>query len=173
MKRKITSVLVGLACAVALAAGSAQADDDSADRKIVVAVEEIGFLEPTDACEFGTITFALVPRGNGLSGSGASCIHEIDGCSFAAGCRATVFADFTFTFPQGSLTAPMVLKEVWPTDTFVRQRARGRISSGTGVFAGARGSIRCRGTIDFGVGVDPDVVCTVRTRGDDDDDDDD
>ncbi len=172
MKRKITSVLVGLACAVALAAGSAQADDDGADRKIVVAIEDVGFLEPTGACELGTITFALVARGNSPSGSGTSCIHVIDGCSFAAGCRATVFADFTFTFPQGSVTAPMVLKEVWPTNTFVRQRAKGRISSGTGAFAGARGSIKCRGTIDFSVGADPDVVCTVRTKGHADDDDD-
>jgi hypothetical protein len=171
MKRKITSVLVGLACALALAAGSAQADVDHANKKIVVAVDEIGFLEPTAACELGTITFALVPRASRPHGSGASCIHRIDGCSFAAGCRATVFADFTFSFPQGSVTAPMLLKEVWPTATFVRQRARGRISSGTGAFAGARGSIKCRGTIDFSVGADPDVVCTVRTKGHDDDDD--
>jgi hypothetical protein len=63
----------------------------------------------------------------------------------------------------------MVLKEVWPTDTFVRQRARGRISSGTGAFAGARGSIKCRGHIEFTeTAVIPDLSCTIRVKSHDD-----
>ena len=170
MSTKIICVFVGLAFALALPGGLAWADDDGGDGKIVVAVDEIiGFEPGTAECEEGIITFSLVPRDSGPGGIGTSCIHSTAGCTFAAGCRATIDADFTFTFAQGSLTAPMVLKEVWPTDTFVRQRARGRISSGTGAFTGARGSIKCRGSIEFTeTGVIPDLVCTVRTKRQDD-----
>jgi hypothetical protein len=162
---KVFAIVLGLLVALAPAAGSAQAKPDNGHRKIVAEVEEIGFELPTPTCELGMITFSLVAPEGGSLGTGVSCIHSIVGCSFAAGCRATAFVDFTLTFPQGSVTAPVVIDEVWPTDTTVAQRAKGTITSGTGAFAGAKGSIKCNGGLEFtDTAVIPDLLCTVRTK---------
>lgn len=162
---KVVAIILGLLVALAAAAGSAQAKPDNGHLKIVAEVEEIGFELPTPTCELGIITFSLVSPNGGALGTGVSCIHSIVGCSFAAGCRATAFADFILTFPQGSVTAPMVIAEVWPTDTTVAQHAKGKITSGTGAFAGAKGSIKCNGGLEFTeTAVIPDLRCIVRTK---------
>jgi hypothetical protein len=160
---KALAVITALAALLALAAGSARASGHD-HTKTVYAIENIGFELPSAACELGVITFSLVGPGGAQAGTGASCIHDIVGCSFLAGCRDTVFADFTFAFPNGSVTAPVELDEVWETDTFVTQRAKGKISSGTGAYAGAKGSIKCAGSIEFtATALDPDLACTLRT----------
>lgn len=163
------AIILGLLATCVLAVGSAQAKPGSGDRKIVAAVQDIGFEPPTAACELGTITFSLVGLDGRPKGTGVSCIHSIVGCDpFFVGCQATALVDFTLTFAQGSITAPVVIKEVWRTETTVAQRVKGRISSGTGAFTDARGSIKCRGGLQFTeTGVIPNLICVVRVRQDD------
>ena len=159
------AIILGLLATCVLAVGSAQAKPASGDRKIVAAVQDIGFEFPTAACEGGTITFSLVALDGRTIGAGASCIHAGVDCSFTAGCRGTALVDFTLTFARGTLNAPVEIDEVWLTDTTVAQRAKGKISSGTEAFAGAKGSIKCDGGIEFAeTGPIPDLVCVVRVR---------
>jgi hypothetical protein len=169
MSRKIICVLVVLASAFALTAGTARADDDGRSR-IVFGVENVG--DASAACGdalFG-LSFDMVSRRGVPLGSGRTCVHSFDGCSFAAGCRATLRATFTLDFARGSLTAAMVLREVWPTDFSFIQRGKGRITVGTGAFEDARGRVKGGGTGVFtDQGVDPDLVYVVHLTTDDDD----
>jgi hypothetical protein len=170
MSRKIICVLVGLASAFALTAGAARADDDERSR-IVFGVENVA--DASAACGdalFG-LSFDIVSRRGVLLGSGRTCVHSFDGCSFAAGCRATLRATFTLDFARGSLTAAVVLREVWPTDFSFIQRGRGRITGGTGTFEDARGRVKGGGTGVFtDQGVDADLVYVVHLTTDDEDD---
>jgi hypothetical protein len=104
----------------------------------------------------------VAPAGSFLS-SGVSCVQSLEGCQFAAGCNDTVHANFTLDFVRGSLTASVVLNETWLTDTTVLQLDQGTITSGTGDFAGASGSIDCAGTLQFtDTGVEPSLLCVVQ-----------
>jgi hypothetical protein len=162
---KKLALFLGLVVAVAAAAGSAFPAGTHGDRTIVATVQDIGFVDPTAKCEEGTITFSLVGLDGRRLGRGGSCIHRSEGCLFAAGCRRTVHADFKLRFASGKLKAPVVLRELWTTDAKLFQRTRGEIRRGTGAFAGAEGSIRCLGTLEFTeVAVVPDLVCVIRIR---------
>jgi hypothetical protein len=168
MSRKIVCVLVVLASAFALTTGAARADDDERS-SIVFRVQNV-----RDATTCGNALFGLgfdmvTLRGVPL-GTGTTCVHSFDGCSFAAGCRARMRATFTLEFQRGSLTAAMVLREVWPTDVSFIQRGKGRIIAGTGEFEDMRGRVKGGGTGVFtDQGIDPDLVYVVHLRENDND----
>ena len=148
MSIRILCALVAVASA--LAAGPAQAQDGDKST-IVFGVENPG--DATAACSpddlFG-ISFDMVSLGGAPLGSGRSCVHSIDGCfPFEPFCRQTIRATFTLDFGRGSLTAPMRLREVLPTEASFIQHGKGKIASGTGDFAGARGRVKGGGAAAF------------------------
>lgn len=172
MSTKTLHVLVGLACALVLTAGSARADDGE-QSSIVFSVRNIG--DATAACGdalFG-LSFDMVSPEGARLGTGRSCVHSIDGCTpFVAGCRQTVRATFILDFGRGSLTVPMKLHEVLHTETSLTQRGRGKIAEGTGDFAEASGRVRGGGTAAFtDQGLVAEIVYVVRLKGDTDEDD--
>jgi hypothetical protein len=80
-------------------------------------------------------------------------------------CHQTVDATFTLAFARGSVTAPMTLHELLPTESLTIQRGKGSISSGTGTFAGARGSVEGGGFLRFtATGVDSALFYVVRLK---------
>ena len=167
MTTKTPRTLVALACALALTAGSARAHDGGPSR-IVFSPENVG--DASAACVdalFG-LSFDMVSPAGDLLGSGRSCVHSIDGCSpFVPGCRQTLRATFELDFGRGSLTVPMKLREVLPTETSFRQRAKGKISGGTGDFANVRGHVKGGGAGAFtDQGLVGDFVYVVRLKGD-------
>jgi hypothetical protein len=136
--------------ACALAPGAAQADDGERST-ISFQVQNLG--DATASCSpqdlFG-ISFDMVSLAGAPLGAGRSCVHSIEGCfPFTPFCRQTVHATFTLGFAGGSLTAPMRLREVLPTETSFIQRGKGRIAAGTGDFAGARGRVKGGGAGAF------------------------
>jgi hypothetical protein len=170
MSRKIICVLVVLTSAFALTAGAARADDDERS-SIVFRAENVRDATACVDALFG-LSFDMVSLRGVLLGTGTTCVHSFDGCSFAAGCRARIRATFTLEFGRGSLTAAMMLREVWPTDVSFAQRGKGRITAGTGEFEDVRGRVRGGGTGVFtDQGVDPDLVYVVHLTENDDDDD--
>ena len=163
MGKRILYVFAGLTCAVALTAGTAGAHDGKPSL-IVFTVQNIG--DGTSACPQGSLfglSFDMV-LGRAQLGTGLSCVRSVEGCG-TAGCRQTINTTFTLDFLRGTLTAPMVLNELWLTDSKVFTRDHGTISSGTGAFAGAKGSIDCVGTIQFTATAPiPKLVCLVRLK---------
>jgi hypothetical protein len=161
MSNKILHVLAGLACALALGVGTATAARDARLEVIVFTVHNLG--DASAECGGFGLSFDMVAPGGSLLGGGVSCIQSFEGCEFAAGCHATVSATFTLTFEAGTLTAPVVLNEAWPRDSIAMQVDHGTISSGTGEFVGATGSIDCYGTVRFtATDVIPRLTCVVR-----------
>jgi hypothetical protein len=169
VSRKIIGVLVVLASAFALTAGAARADEDERS-SIVFRAENVQDATTCGNALFG-LSFDMVSLRGVPLGTGVTCVHSFDGCSFAAGCRARMRATFTLDFQRGSITAAMVLREVWPTDFSFVQRGKGRIIGGTGEFEDARGRVKGGGTGVFtDQGVDPDLVYVVHLTENDDDD---
>jgi hypothetical protein len=143
MRRKsIGCVVFGVVFLLVLAAGTA----DASERPPSVIVFTVANLGPADC----GLSFDMVSPAGNLLGRGVSCIHSIQppDCS-SAGCRDTVDATFTLPFADGSLAAPILLNEHWLSDSLVLQVDRGTVTSGTGAFAGATGSIFCAGTVQF------------------------
>ena len=160
MSKRILVVFAALTCAAAVTAGTADADNGRRSL-IVFTVQNIG--DANAACPgslFG-LSFDMAVGRNKL-GTGRSCVRSVEGCN-TAGCRQTIDTTFTLTFARGTLTAPMVLKERFLTDTLVLTRDRGSISAGTGAFVGAEGTINCIGTLRFTTTPPtPKIVCLVR-----------
>jgi hypothetical protein len=161
MSNKIVCFLAALACAVAATAAPVQARA-AAPPVIVFSIQNLG--DGTAACPgavFG-LSFDLRSPAGSLLGSGVSCVHSIPTCQ-SAGCHEAIDATFTLRFGNGSLVAPVVLDERWLTDSLVVQLTTGRIASGAGAFADAKGSINCVGTVQFtAAGAIPKLVCIVR-----------
>jgi hypothetical protein len=159
-KQKIVRVLVGVVCALVMTVGAASASNPSA---IVFNVQNLG--DASAACPgslFG-LSFDMVSPQGPLLGNGVSCVRSVEGCQFAAGCHDTVDATFALDFGRGSLSAQVILNETWLTDTKVLQIDQGTVSVGTGDFAGAQGSLRCVGTLQFtATDVIPKLVCLLR-----------
>jgi hypothetical protein len=169
MSSKIICVLVVLASTCALTAGAARADDDERS-SIAFRAENVRDATACGNALFG-LSFDMVSLRGVPLGTGTTCVHTFDGCSFAAGCRARIQATFTLEFGRGSLTAAMALREVWPTDVSFIQRVKGRITAGTGEFDDLRGRVKGGGTGVFtDQGIDPDLVYVVRLTENDDDD---
>jgi hypothetical protein len=162
-KRKIVCGLAGLVFALALSGGVASAHS-SESSVIVFKVANLGGADCPGA--LFALSFDMASPGGSLLGNGVSCVQFVDppaGCPVGmVGCRDAVYAVFMLTFAQGTgtLTAPIVLNEHWLTESTVLQVDRGTVTSGTGEFDGARGSIFCAGTVDFTTFV-PNIVCVV------------
>ena len=159
MKRKMLYVVVGLACALALTAGSARADDGKRS-VIVFTVQNLG--DGSDACSGFGFSFEMVAPGDRRLGSGLSCVYAPPTCPPEPGCRDTVGALFALDFGRGTLTLPVVLNEMWLTNTRVLQLDHGTITAGSGDFAGATGSLDCFGTLLFtATGLTPRLQCVI------------
>ena len=90
--------------------------------------------------------YALKPPSASLKGSplgtGQTCIDTIDGCEpFAPFCRRTVHATLTLDLARGSLTVPMKLLEVLPTESSFIQLGSGMVTAGSGAYAVAKGRV--------------------------------
>src|SRR5919204_1473639 len=144
-KRKLVCGLAALVFALALSAGVATAGATS--RVIVFEVANLGDASADCSGALFGLTFDMVSPGGPALGHGASCIQFFDppaGCPFGmVGCQDAVHAVFTLTFAEGTLTTPIVLTEHWLTESMVLQVDRGTVSSATGEFTGASGSIFC------------------------------
>jgi hypothetical protein len=159
---KILCTIAALACGLAPAAAPALASDRTIPFEVRLADREVAC---ADSGLFG-IPFDLVSlRGKPL-GTGQSCVHSIVGCDpLVPFCRQKVDATFTLAFARGTVTAPMTLHEVLPTDSLTIQRGKGRISAGTGAFARARGSVEGGGFLEFtATGVNSAVFYVVRLK---------
>jgi hypothetical protein len=64
-------------------------------------------------------------------------------------CRQTVRATLTLDLARGSLTVPLTLREVLPSESSFIQAGRGEVSAGTGVYAAARGPVAGGGAGSF------------------------
>jgi hypothetical protein len=166
MSKRITSAVVALACALAVSVGSASASG-GADSTISFRVQNVGLAACEDAL-FG-LSFDMVSLDGEPLGTGISCVQSFRGCADEAGCRGKLEATMTFDFARGSVTAAVLLREVWLTDASLVQRAKGRIVGGTGAFAGARGRVAGGGTVSFETG-ELDLVYVIRLKDDDGDD---
>jgi hypothetical protein len=147
MTRKLL-VAIAAACAVALTAGPAHAGDRS-----TMAFD----LRPNPAvavsCPDGTLFgFALdvASLAGQPLGTARTCVDSIDGCDpFVAFCRQTVRATLTLDLARGSLTVPMKLIEVWPTESSFIQEGSGKVRAGTGAYDGAKGRLEGGGAGAF------------------------
>jgi len=119
--------------------------------RIVFSVENLG--DAGAACDGFGLSFDMVSPAGSLLGRGRSCMGSFDGCdpsvSFRPGCHATISVTFVLDFADGSLTAPMTLREVYPDPLTIRQHGEGRVSGGSGAYAGASGVVEGGGTILF------------------------
>jgi hypothetical protein len=145
---KLAAVILGLLCAAAIGASSAQARET---RVIVMSFEDITFGPPTPACPVFTVAFTVVSLGGERLGSGTSCVQSIAGnCDpLRIGCRQTVDAIFTYEFRQGSITVRAVLLEFGTSESSLFELASGRITSGTGAFQNKGGALFGAGTLAF------------------------
>lgn len=162
MRNRLVLLPSILLCALVFAAGTAGGHAGTTTA-IPFSVENIGF----DACADGVfaITFDLLAPNGAPLGRGVSCVHVPSDCPPVAGCRDDVEATFTLALAGGTLTAPVVLHELWATDSKLVQLTRGHVTAGTGAFAGATGSIRCSGVIRFTESeVLPALACLLRLR---------
>jgi hypothetical protein len=160
MGRRVLCVLAGFVCAFALTAGTAGAAGGKPS-VIVFTVQNLGDGSPACPGSLFGLSFDMV-LGRTTLGTGVSCVSTVEGCQ-SAGCRSTITTTFKLDFTRGTLTVPAVLNELWLTDTTVFTRDHGSISSGTGDFAGASGSLNCVGTIRFtATATIPRLVCVVR-----------
>ena len=169
MRTRTLCVLVAVASA--LIPGVAQARDRERST-IAFSVENPGDATPACAPDdlFG-ISFDMVSLRGAALGSGRSCVHAIEGCfPFRPFCRQTLHATFTLDFKRGSLTAPMRLREILPTEASFIQHGKGRIATGTGDFAGAHGRVAGGGVGAFtDQGFAGAIVYAVVLRGGEDD----
>jgi hypothetical protein len=75
-------------------------------------------------------------------GTGRTCVESIHGCEpFTAFCRRTVRATLTLDLARGSLTGPLKLIEVLPTEGSFLQEGSGKLDAGTGAYATAKGRL--------------------------------
>jgi hypothetical protein len=172
MSTKTLCALVAVVSALVPAAAQAHEGDRST---IVFSVENPG--DATASCApddwFG-ISFEMVSLSGAQLGSGRNCVHSIDdGCvPFEPFCRQTVRATLTLNFAAGSITAPIRLREILPTEFSFIQRGKGKIAAGTGDFAGARGHVKGGGPAAFtDQGFVGELVYVVVLKGDAEEDD--
>jgi hypothetical protein len=121
----------------------AHAGDGDGGRTTIVFGLEPDLAGPT-SCPASLFGFAL--RITSLKGSplgtGETCIDTIDGCEpFAAFCRRTVRATLTLGLARGSLTVPIKLLEVLPTESSFIQLGSGKVTAGSGAYAAAKGRV--------------------------------
>jgi hypothetical protein len=77
-----------------------------------------------------------------LIAAGQACPGTPDGCDpFVPFCRQTLRSTLTLDLPRGSLTVPLELVEVLPSQSSFIQAGRGEVSAGTGAYSAARGPV--------------------------------
>lgn len=163
MRTKILFAALATVCALALTAGPAAA------RSTTVVMNLVPSGDASASCPgslFGLGFDVVSPAGKAL-GTGRSCVAAIDGCDpFRPRCHQAVSATFTLDLAPGSVTAPMTLHEIWPTESSFLQLGHGRVASGTGAYAAARGSIAGGGGGEFtDQGFDGRLVYLLRLEG--------
>jgi hypothetical protein len=153
----VKRLLVALALVVLVAVGTVSTTDAARRAPTVITgtFEDVSFNLPSAACPATTLfeaDFSLVSPAGKQLGTGVSCVQGFAGdpCPDPApiGCRETVLAIFVFTFADGSITAPVQLDETNVPDGVV-QHSRGQITGGTGVYAGAGGTVQHVGLLGF------------------------
>lgn len=146
MSKKILTAAIASLCAVALTAGPAHASSTLAVSLVP------NFAAPVSCSEDALFGFGLdvnTLTGRPL-GTGQTCITASDGCEpFTAFCHRTVRSTLTLNLPRGSLTAPLKLLEVLPTENSFIQLASGNVAAGTGIYSAARGHITGGGAGSF------------------------
>lgn len=159
--RRLTLLALLALCISLGVVGTAQAHQ----RQVIeFGFTNFGFVEDDPACPGGKVTFDMVSLDGAALGNGISCVLAIKGCSpFFVGCKQKVTAILTFSFAEGSVTVDGRLREQFISDSSLRQRAQGNVTGGTGAFAGARGTLRGHGTVDFLTGSST-LVYTLRLK---------
>ena len=148
MKKLLTTL--ALAVSLAGAAAAAPPVTQNSDRTVRVAIQNVQFGNPTDACPAGTVAYTLLSLRGVSAGDGTACIQSSTGCDpWQVGCRQVTQAIFTFNLPRGSVTAPLVLRERFLSETMVVQLGLGKISAGTGDYAQVHGSLEGGGIVNF------------------------
>jgi hypothetical protein len=160
--RRLTVAFVLAFVVSAIAVGAAQAHNPS-KHVIEFGFTNFGFAEDP-ACPGGLISFDMLSLTGEPLGSGTSCVQSIEGCDpFVIGCKQKLRAILTFMFSEGSVTVDATLRERFISDAALEQRARGKVTSGTGVYADTRGRLRGEGTLDFLAGTST-LVYTLRLK---------
>jgi hypothetical protein len=141
MPRSILAAVIAAACVLALTAGPAHAGDG--DRTTLDFSLTPDLVTPVD-CPGALFGFALgisSLQGDAL-GTGRTCVESLHGCEpFTAFCRRTARATLTLDLARGSLTGPLKLIEVLPTEGSFLQEGSGKLGGGTGAYAGAKGRL--------------------------------
>ena len=136
-------ILVVALCAVAAHAGPAQASSTLA----VSLVPNFALPVSCSGDGFGLDVNSLTGR---PLGTGQTCIAASVGCDpFTPFCRRSVRSTLTLNLPRGSLTAPLKLLEVLPTESSFIQLGSGEIGAGTGIYSAARGHVTGGGAGSF------------------------
>jgi hypothetical protein len=142
MTKKILTAAIVLSLLVPAAA---QAGDGGRSTLAVSLVPD--FSLPVTCAGFGLHVDSLAGRS---LGTGQTCIESSVGCEeFVPFCRETIHATLTLDLARGSLTVPLTLHEVLPSDSSFIQAGRGVVSAGTGIYAAARGPVAGGGAGSF------------------------
>ncbi len=138
-----TKTLVVALCAVALSAAPAQASSTLA----VSLVPNFALPVSCSGDGFGLDVNSLTGR---PLGTGQTCIAASVGCDpFTPFCRQSVRSTLTLNLPHGSLTAPLKLLEILPTQSSFIQVGSGEVAGGTGIYSAARGHVTGGGAGSF------------------------
>jgi hypothetical protein len=141
----MTKKILIAAIAASLMAAPAQAAEGGRTTLAVSLVPD--FSLPVSCAGFGLRVDSLAGR---PLGTGQTCIRSSVGCEeFVPFCRETIHATLTLDLARGSLTVPLTLREVLPSDSSFIQVGRGEVSAGTGIYAAARGPVAGGGAGSF------------------------
>jgi hypothetical protein len=139
-------ILVAAACAAALMAGPAQGSDGGRSTLAVSLVPDFS-LPVSCSNGFGLRVDSLANR---PLGNAQTCIGSSRGCEvFVPFCRQTVHSTLTLDLARGSLTVPLTLQEVLPSESSFIQVGRGEVAAGTGAYARATGPVAGGGVGSF------------------------
>ena len=160
---RVLSIITGLACLLALGAAATAA---AANTTIVTKIANLQFGATIEACDpFAGITFDLESPAGTQIGQGTGCITgDVSECPDGPvpGCHETVYSTLTFTLNgRGTLVAPSTFQQVDLTNG-LPFRSTGAITSGTGEFVGAAGTVRGQGVIFFDGTTNATYVVSIR-----------
>jgi hypothetical protein len=146
--------VTALVCSLALAAVAAQAALAANGTTITGKINDVVFGAPTGDCPGALFQadFTLVSPQGDILGDGRSCVQGWAGqpCPFPAlpGCQQTTLATFTLNLDRGSITAAITIDETFVQGGVV-EHSDGEIIDGSGIFAGAKGTIEYDGILRF------------------------
>jgi hypothetical protein len=163
---KILHAAVAIVCTLALTAGPAYA---TGEHRTTVVMDLVPSGDASASCPgslFGLAFDLTSPAGESL-GTGRSCVAAIDGCDpFRPRCHQQVTATFTLDLARGSLTVPMRLHEILPTEDSFLQRGHGTVADGTGAYSRATGHLAGGGGGRFTeLGFEGRIVYVLDLRG--------